>query len=136
MPYLVPQMSLAARSGQFWSLQGSAGAGGGLPKDGNGAKGDVVGGRFAGDHVEKDSPPGSNVGKPGPSPSELISVGPPPPPRAAQPEGMYRHAGGCYNCSMSVRTYVCSLLCICLLCVVHIILLPNSIIHMYSLWHC
>ena len=122
------QMSLAPRSAQggaFLSFQGSIGAGGVLPKGSNDARGDVVGGRFAGDSVEKDSPPDSGVGKRGPSSLERISIAPTPLPRASQPEGGYTNAGRyCkYLVCVCVCVCVCACVCvfsvICLVCVVY-----------------
>ena len=59
------------------------------PMEGNGARVYFHGGQFAGDFMERDSPPSSNVGK-GPSSLERISMPPTAPPRTAQPEGQYR----------------------------------------------
>lgn len=105
-------MSLAPRSaqgGQFLLFQGSVGAVGILPKGGSDARGDVVGGRFAGDTIETDSPPGSGVGKKGPSSLELISVAPLP--HVSLPEVGYTNAGR--YCKYLVCVGVCSLLSLC-----------------------
>ena len=115
LSYLATQISIAARSaqsGQFWSLQGSAGTGGPQPKNGNGGRGDVFVAPFAGEFVEKDSPPSSNVERTGPSSCERISLPPAPLPRASRPEGAYMNAGRCCSCLLSdltymVRTYIC-----------------------------
>ena len=99
-------MSLAARSaqsGQFWSLQGSMGAVGPQPKDGNGGRGDDFGARFAGGIVERDSPPSSNIA--GPSSCERISLPPTSLPRGSQ-QGAYMNPGRCCSCLLSVLTYV------------------------------
>lgn len=122
-------MSLAARSaqsGQFLSLQGSMGAVGPLPKGGNGGGGDVFVAPFAGEFVERDSPPSSNFERTGPSPCERISLPPAPLPRASHPEGAYMNAGRCCSCLLSdlthigtyVRIYVCTYVRIILVCFV------------------
>ena len=102
-------MSLAARSaqnGQFRSLQGSMGAVGPLPKGGNGGGGDVFGAPFAGEFVERDSPPSSNFERTGPSSCERISLHPTPLPRTSHHEGVYMNAGRCCSCLLSVLTYI------------------------------
>ena len=125
--YLPTQMSLAARSiqsGEFQSLQGSVGAGGPLPKDGNGDRGHVFVEPFAGEFIETDSPPSSNIEwdsppsskikrdsppssnfeRAGPSSCEYISLLPAPLTCASHPEGAYMNAGRC--CLLSVLTYI------------------------------
>lgn len=124
-------MSFTARSSQggaFRSLQGSYGAAGsgdqhnamqlvgdgqpGLKErlDGNGARGDFDGGRFAGDFAETNSLPGSNVRNMRPSSLEPISVPPTALPDAAQPEGRYRD-------NFAGTVYVAYMFCVCVVCV-------------------
>ena len=65
------------------------------PKNGNGGGGDVFGAPFAGEFVERDSPPSSNIA--GPSSNERISLPPTSLPRGSQ-QGVYVNPGRCCSC--------------------------------------
>ena len=109
------QMSLVAQyaqGGDVFSLQGSmdtvevppsdqntvmqtVNIGHNWPIDDNGAGGEIAGGHHAGDdiNIEKDSLPGSDVGRNEQSLFELASAAPTPLLHAPQPEGGYMNAG-------------------------------------------